>query len=65
MESQGRAQDQLGTRMALEWFWFLLSHVPIFSSCNGGWAGGPPKTLSLGSPHTWGHFLFAPVSPGF
>lgn len=34
--------------MGLEWFWFLVSRNPIFPSCNGGWTGGPWKTLSLG-----------------
>lgn len=34
--------------MDLEEFWLFLSPAPIFPSWNGGWAGGPPKTLSLG-----------------
>lgn len=46
VDSQGRAQDHLGSRMALEGFWFLLSEALISVPCSGGWAGGPPKTLS-------------------
>ena len=45
VESQGRAQDHLGSRMALEGFWFLFSEAPISLPCSGGWAGGPQKTF--------------------
>lgn len=32
--------------MDIEWFWFPFSRGPIFLFCNGGWTGGPWKTLS-------------------